>query len=356
MNKVKRCILRNIYVCAIFILYCMSKAVSSAELPVCEPRDIIKQNYHEQITLALQTKDDKYYEELAKLATMYRRGQFLKRDYAKSIELLKQSVEYDTSGISHYELGIIFEYGYGVDKLPQRAGEYYDKSFSLLSAHPDKDIDPDIMYRLSALYKDKNSQNSEIDYQRLAATLDETAANSNHVLSMLRHGINLRDGEGHDTKNVTEATVWLCKAAQKAFPYAMKELAKTYHDGYRDQIDPSEKANLEMARIWYSEQAKYELDDNALFYLALRYEHGRVTPQNYNTAATLYQRVIDQTDDAILTGKAMFNLAMLHKTNRLPISLSNEEINALFEKSALRPNVNAQNMLRYLDETSIPNQ
>lgn len=131
-----------------------------------------------------------------------------------------------------YELGKLYEGGYGVTRNYQKAAELYQQGVKKNSA--------DSMFALAVLYDE--GKGVKLDKQ-MALTLFEKAAKKNLPAAQFNLGVMYSNGEGV-TADYKLAKTWYEKAAANNYSLAQFNLALMYFEGL------GMPKNLEKSYIW----------------------------------------------------------------------------------------------------------
>ena len=292
------------------------------------------------------SKDKDYYK--AVLASLYRRGEVVQKNYDRTKELLQKAVESDQSGLAFYEFAILYQYGYGVEKNKITAEEYFKKALPLLKKIANEKKDARAQYRLAVMYNEGWGGLNKDPKQ--SVHFDKLAAENGHWLAQMRHGSNLKDA-----KDISSAEIWFCRSACNGYTHSMRLLADLYKERSEDiakrnidndaQKEKEINALIAAARIWYEKSALHNPNHSEWVNLGQMLENGRVFIRDYNEAAKWYKKAGQAGD---ISGK--YRLAMLMWF--MLIEEPNQKKNAkkLFREAAHNGHEGAKNMLEFISE------
>lgn len=301
--------------------------------------------------------DQAYFQ--AVLAGLHRRGYLVEKDFAKAYALLKRALQGENRGIAHYELWVIYDNGYGVEKDKEKAKTLAQQAYSELSNEHDGD-DPRVLLRLGVLYSE-DVEGIPKDVTK-ATKFDRRAAESGHWLGQYRYGLHLKRGTGVE-KDLAEAEVWLCRSARQGFPIAMTDLAVVYRDRARlleekgtTRIQASEDYGsiktasrvplLDESRAWFMRSAEYSSDPSDWIRLGQMFENGRLFARNYEKAIEWYKKAAQEENS-----EGQYRLALLYWFNmNLSESDFKGQARKLFEAAVRSGHEQARNMIEYLNE------
>lgn len=133
-----------------------------------------------------------------------------------------------------YELGKLYEQGFGVTKNPHKAAELYQKAVDLNLG--------DAMFALAVMYQE--GKGVKLDKQR-AVELFKQAAHKGLAAAQFNLGVMYTNGDGV-LRDYRAAIKWYYKAAEQNYSLAQFNLALMYYDGL------GVEKSVEKSYIWNS--------------------------------------------------------------------------------------------------------
>jgi TPR repeat protein len=263
----------------------------------------------------------------------------LDRDHTKAFELIFKASEQDNVRAIN-EVGICFEYGYGVEKNPTKAFEYYEKAakrknkdgqynlgMSYANGHGvNKDIKkalyylslardqlhPKTSYEIANIYFKSKNIKMAIKYFKYAAEEENCiesqvtlglifyerksyieafkyfkyAADQDNPFAQFMIGILYKNGMGIK-KDFKKAFEYIIKSYEQKQVEAITELGCLYYYGIEVE------QNYARAFECLSESANMD-DPRSQYNLAIMYENGHGIIQNYDMALKLYIRAAEK--------------------------------------------------------------
>ena len=206
------------------------------------------------------------------------RSAYQDKDYKKALEILKPLAEEGDSQ-AQVTLGIMYDYGQGVDKDPEEAMKWYIKAAEQGIPVVQHDVGVKYFQGMGvkqsyerAAYWWEQSANAGLadsqfnlglmyyrglgldkDYQK-AAELFRKAAEQNHSHAQYSLAVMNAFGQGME-KNYAEALKWFRKSADQGVAQAQFNLGVFYENGY------GLEENMEIAREWYKRAADQGLKE-----------------------------------------------------------------------------------------------
>ena len=187
---------------------------------------------------------------------------------------------------SMYDLGIAYDYGYGVTQDYAQAREWYEKAAAKDQEHA--------MINLGQLYE--NGHGVVQDYTKAREWYEKAAADA---VAMRNLGILYENGRGVP-QDYAKAHEWYEKAAAKDSADAMINLGVLYQGGRGVAQD------YPKAREWY-EKAAAKDNANAMYSLAVLYHNGQGVARDYAKAREWLEKAAAKDNAA-----AMYNLGMVY--------------------------------------------
>ena len=205
----------------------------------------------------------------------YKKGKeyYDKRDYKQAVEWYQKAADQGYAD-AQYDLGRMFNMGFGVTKDNAKAVEWFQKAAN--QGHADAQNYMGYMY-------DEGFGVTEDDAK--AVEWYQKAANQGHASAQNNLGGMYENGRGV-TKDYAKAVEWYRKAANQGDEFAQYNLGKMYDIGYGVPKDYA------MAVEWYQKAANQgiEFAQNRLGYM---YEKGYGVPKDYAKAVEWYQKAAD---------------------------------------------------------------
>lgn len=221
---------------------------------------------------------DAYYQH--EMGVNYQYGYGVPVDKQKSLEWFQKSADNGNSE-SMRALGIIYESGLGVDKDPMRAFDFFQKG---VEAGNTKSLEKLAWYFEKGVVVEKNEGKAKELYERFFTELQEQALDGD-ADAMYRMGDIYQYGFPQIGIPIyyQQAAEWYEKAANKGYMYAQNSLGILYYFG---QGVPK---NYTKAAEWYKKAAE-QGDATAIYNLAGCYRLGRGVEQNEELAAMYNQK------------------------------------------------------------------
>jgi TPR repeat protein len=223
---------------------------------------------------------------MSNLGIAYQFGYGVPQDYAKAREWFEKAAAKDFAP-AMYSIGVFFDNGYGVPQDYVKAREWYEKAAAKDNA--------DSMNNLGMLFG--NGYGVSQDYAKAREWYEEAAAKDN-AGAMVNLGNLFANGQGVP-QDYVKAREWLERAAAKDFAPAMYNLGVFFENGFGV---PQEYAK---AREWY-EKAAAKNDADAMYKIGVFFDNGYGVTQDYGKAHEWYEKAAAK-DNAV----AMFNLGGL---------------------------------------------
>ena len=222
---------------------------------------------------------------------------------------------------SMYDLGVAYDYGYGVSQDYAQAREWYEKAATKDNEHA--------MINLGQLYE--NGHGVTQDYTKAREWYEKAAADA---VAMRNLGILYENGRGVP-QDYAKAREWYEKAAAKDSADAMINLGMLYQDGHGVARD------YPKAREWY-EKAAAKDNANAMYNLAVLYHNGQGVARDYAKAREWLEKAAAKDNAA-----AMYNLGMLFAEGE---GVVRDDVKARewYEKAAARGDAKAKVRLQKL--------
>ena len=203
---------------------------------------------------------------------------------------------------SQHEMGVNYQYGYGVPVDKQKSLEWFQKAA--------ENGNHESMRALGIIYE--NGIGVEQDLRK-AFEYYVCALNKGNIKSLeklsdfYRAGIVVAKNEDKAKELLEAFVIQLQKSAQKGNADAMWRLGQIYQAG-NDLLNIPE--NLQQAVFWYEKAAElgYMYAQSSL---GILYILGLGVPKNYKKAAELYKKAADQGD-----ASALYNLAGCYRLGR----------------------------------------
>lgn len=210
----------------------------------------------------------------------YQYGYGVPVDKQKSLEWFQKSADNGNSE-SMRALGIIYESGLGVDKDPMRAFDFFQKG---VEAGNTKSLEKLAWYFEKGVVVEKNEGKAKELYERFFTELQKQALDGD-ADAMYRMGDIYQYGFPQIGIPIyyQQAAEWYEKAANKGYMYAQTSLGILYYFG---QGVPK---NYTKAAEWYKKAAE-QGDATAIYNLAGCYRLGRGVEQNEELAAMYNQK------------------------------------------------------------------
>ena len=221
---------------------------------------------------------DAYYQH--EMGVNYQYGYGVPVDKQKSLEWFQKSADNGNSE-SMRALGIIYESGLGVDKDPMRAFDFFQKG---VEAGNTKSLEKLAWYFEKGVVVEKNEGKAKELYERFFTELQKQALDGD-ADAMYRMGDIYQYGFPQIGIPIyyQQAAEWYEKAANKGYMYAQTSLGILYYFG---QGVPK---NYTKAAEWYKKAAE-QGDATAIYNLAGCYRLGRGVEQNEELAAMYNQK------------------------------------------------------------------
>lgn len=156
------------------------------------------------------------------------------RDYAKALQELRPLAEQGNARAQNY-LGVMYEYGQGIDKDNAKAVQWYTKAAEQGSASA--------QFNLSAMYGYGLGVTED---QTIAVQWLTKAAEQGHMSAQYRLGIWYLNGRGV-TKDEAKAAQWFTKATEQGDGDAKAELLKIvsrYRKGVKEIVTAADARNF----------------------------------------------------------------------------------------------------------------
>ena len=237
--------------------------------------NIYKNKASQQVT----DKSIEYYLSLAKQGNVYAQNHlgdlyYDKKDYQKAFYWYKKAAN-QCHASGQYNLGIMYEYGKGINQDYQKAFYLYKKAANQGHARAQRGLG--LMYE----YGDGVKQ----DYKK-AVYWHKKAANQGDAWGQFDLGDMYYKGKGVN-QDYQKAKYWYEKAANKGISLAQAYLGKMYHYGY------GVKQDYQKAKYWYEKAANKE-EPMSLINLGEMYHYGYGVKQDYLKAFYLYEKAANQ--------------------------------------------------------------
>lgn len=251
---------------------------------------------------------------------------------AESRRISMLELENKGDGTAVYILGLIFNYGWGVEKDKPRSFNYFEKGAL-------KYNNLGCMAALGSIYAEDNGVPKD---EAIAAEWYRKAAQQGDAEAQCNLGEHYFDGRGV-TRNKATAAEWYRKAGEQGYARGQDRLGLIYSLGQGVQKDEA------IALEWYRKATEqgFAAAQNKL---GVMYEKGQGVPKDEAIAAEWYRKAAEQSDAA-----AQRNLGSLYFIGKgVP---KNEPLAAeWFLKAAMRGNASAQLVLggQYLDGLGVP--
>ena len=229
-----------------------------------------------------------------------------------------------------HEMGVNYQYGYGVPVDKQKSLEWFQKAA--------ENGNHESIRALGIIYESGIGveQNLRKAFEYYVCAVDKGNIKSLEKLSdFYRRGIVVAKNEDKAKELLEAFVIQLQKQAQKGNTDAMWRLGQIYQAG-NDLLNIPE--NLQQAAFWYEKAA-----DLGYMYaqssLGILYIMGLGVPKNYKKAVELYKKAADQGDAA-----ALYNLAGCYRLGR-GVEQNDEQAAAYNQKAANMDMPEAQSAL-----------
>jgi len=147
---------------------------------------------------------------------------YSKEKYDKAFKIVKELADTeDPDKDVLYLLGIMYDFGRGVEENKEYALQYYKEASDKGSI--------DALYNIGCIFEDNNDYNTAVRYYSLAAK-------QNHSYACYNLGLMYLEGNGI-SKDIHNAVYYLEKAAQNNHPGACYNLGILYYNGVDTAID-----------------------------------------------------------------------------------------------------------------------
>lgn len=219
------------------------------------------------------------------------RAAYLDKDYEKALQILKPLAEKGHAK-AQVTLGIMYDFGHGVEKDTARAVEWYEKA----AAQGNSVVQHDLGVKY--FRGDGIPQN----YEKAAAWW-RMAADNGVAESQYNLGLMYQRGLGFE-KDSAQAVIWYAKAASQGHAYAQYSLGVMYSFGQGVQQDYSK------ALTYFQDAAEQDIAQ-AQYNLAVLLENGRGTDVDLPSARKWYKKAADAGIE-----QATQRLASLEKTDQ----------------------------------------
>ena len=258
----------------------------AASLPDGSPeQDEIRNNAKDNI-LELANEGDACAQN--NLGLMYQYGRGVEQSYEKAVEWYLKAAEQGYAD-AQYNLGDMYEYGTGVEQSYEKAAEWVQKAAEQGDAYA--------QYNLGDRYRD--GRGVEESFEK-AAEWVQKAAEQGLAVAQNCLGFMYQNGTGI-AQSDEKAVEWYRKAAEQGDVIAQDNLGFMYQNG------TGVAQSYEKAVEWYQKAADQGYDC-AQYNLGDMYYNGTGVEQSYEKAAGWYLKVAERGDDC-----AQYNLGCMYR-------------------------------------------
>jgi TPR repeat protein len=258
------------------------------------------------------------------LGAMYQYGAGIERDPAQAIAWYRKAAEQGNADAAN-NLGSIYDAGTGVPQDSAQAMAWYEKAAAQDNANAE--------YNLATMYQ--KGRGVARDLSQAAAWFEKAAA---HGVARAQNelGVMYRDGDGVP-KDLKQGADWFQKAAKQGYALAQDNLGWAYQYGQGVPINDFQ------AMAWYQKAAVQgnSFAENSIGWM---FQEGIGVPKDFSQAAVWYQKAAAQGN-----ADSENNLGWLYQ-NGYGVPQDNAQAIAWYQKSAAQGNDTAPKHLAALNE------